>query len=110
MQRLSLLAFLLAMTCAVIVGIVPDSLAAVPALVVAGAASLTLGATLAVVDALLRIAMAVRGVEFELRTANRTADQHAASTHRQERLQSETVDLCRQRLALARKATALTER
>lgn len=99
MQRFILFfALLLAVACATLACVYP--MAPVPGLLALGAVALVSGVTSVVVDALLRIAAAARGVEFELRTTNRTADQHAASVHRQERLQSETVVLRRRHVAL----------
>lgn len=104
MQRFILFfALLLAVACATRVYPMAP---VVPGLLALGAVALVSGVTSVVVDALLRVAFAVRGVEFELRTLNRTADQHAASVHRQAQLQSETVDLCREHLDVVKKAVA----
>lgn len=104
-----LLAFFLAVACATLTCVYPTMLA-VHGLLALGTVALVLGATAAIADALLRVAFAIRDVAFELRALNRTADQQASSVHRHERLQSEMVDLCRQRLVLARKFTAHPER
>lgn len=106
MQRFILFfALLLAVACATLACVYPMA-PVVPGLLALGAVALVSGVTSVVVDALLRVAFAVRGVEFELRTLNRTADQHAASVHRQAQLQSETVDLCREHLDVVKKAVA----
>lgn len=110
MSRLVLLlAFFLAVACATLACVYPTMLA-VHGLLALGAVALVLGATAGIADALLRVAFAVRDVAFELRTLNRTADQQAASVHRQAQLQSETVDLCRQQIVMLRQTTAHPER
>ncbi len=109
MQRFILFfALLLAVACATLTCVYPMA-PVVPGLLALGAVALVSGVTSVVVDALLQVAAAARAVEFELRTLNRTADQQAASVHRQAQLQAETVDLYRQRLALARKVVEQTK-